>query len=1189
MTERALNSTLKTSLKNEDPFLYCHLIKFERALSTQSFKPGETASDYAYISDASFDISFDDGSSDIAGNSNGAQIYRANRVKKVGTVSETTEAKVSNISINIATESINTSTATGQTLSFATAGNDFTVTTNDGDDFLELGFLVGDKITVKNLVGATTNHNLQGVITAMSGTNTTITVEKIGTVTFSPASSTQNFEVQASPDEVTALLTEELESGVENTSYAGYINREVFIYKAHIDPSAGTIIGAPYLLFKGIINKAKLVEDPNKSSQITWTLSSHWGDFNRVTGRITSDAYHRAISGNGQVDTKALIRPEYASDLGFMHAEKAINIISVYQVMETRYRLKSSGLFGLKKRLVPYEVEVDRDVDLRFNLQAKHLPVVYGVQRVDSIPIFADTRKDNSAEIYAVYAICEGEISGLYDIIINGQSRVCTDANDESTRGDQNGDQTIYVVCKGRADRGDTIEAAPAYAGAGLPFFWEDMGPWTGSGFFGLNAAFNSLHRNLNATPNAVQKSEAGVTHEMQHSFQFPIDGTLVFHAGRPFQKADDLLVGIANDGKDGGNGFKLQADLADNKGRYWTTQHRLLDTAYAVCKYTIAEGDIEIPELDFVVRGKEIEQYNYDYSYTLHSEASQNESAVTTQRAKAAFKPGSKVDIYAKNGSGSKLADSITIMDTYEYKNAREVTIIKFRFSADPLGDSTATEFRMVPEDDSSPNTTSDYLEFMTHDHSSDSGDIAATLEVAIGANATSEAVVTATSVSGGTGIDISVPAGNLRTALSYLPDKNPVSIAILDTSQSVDDVDILNGEDTFQVTFNTTSNKIENVGNTQKSLPTSGKLVLINVLKLASSAEGSTDEQYSGQKIQVSRTLSDGSRVNFLSEIAAYDASDRLAFLGEKVALETSNTTPSNTTVLPSGGAQAAISNTTHSFTSTNLSTLATGVGSGTSYFPVNVPTVHKIPPGTKIVSVNTVSNTITFSQAIQITSGINLTFLVGASDTDYSITPAPGEFIAKQNDSYTVFSENGDKKVSINPAIQLLDFLTNERYGRGLDIDKDINLDSFKDAARQCDTRSEVTLLLHRTHGINDIAVGEVYKYEYAPTSRVFFQATVKSKTLRAVKVLSEDGNTVTTVDMIEVVFTDCIGKLITKWEDWKTFEAGQLMWKVHQVTTGDETQPFSKLHIAQTTSYNTLSSSTDVPVADASDNK
>ena len=101
-----------------------------------------------------------------------------------------------------------------------------------------------------------------------------------------------------------------------------------------------------------------------------------------------------------------------------MHAEKAINIIAIYQAMETRYKMKSSGLFGLKKRLVEYQVEVDRDVDLRFNLEAKHLPVIYGVQRTDSIPIFADTRKTDSSEIYCVYAICEGEVSGLYDICL---------------------------------------------------------------------------------------------------------------------------------------------------------------------------------------------------------------------------------------------------------------------------------------------------------------------------------------------------------------------------------------------------------------------------------------------------------------------------------------------------------------------------------------------------------------------------------------------------------------------------------------------------------------------------------------------------------------------------------------------------------------------------------------------------
>ena len=92
MTERALHSTLKTSLKNNDSFLYCHLIKFERAITTESFKPAEAAYDYVYISDASFDIAFDDGSTDVAGSSNGSQTYRANRVKKVGTISETTEA-----------------------------------------------------------------------------------------------------------------------------------------------------------------------------------------------------------------------------------------------------------------------------------------------------------------------------------------------------------------------------------------------------------------------------------------------------------------------------------------------------------------------------------------------------------------------------------------------------------------------------------------------------------------------------------------------------------------------------------------------------------------------------------------------------------------------------------------------------------------------------------------------------------------------------------------------------------------------------------------------------------------------------------------------------------------------------------------------------------------------------------------
>ena len=96
--ERALDATLKTSLVNEDPFLYAHLIKFERAIGTDGSRPSKNGRDYVYLTDASRDIAFDDGSTNVAGVANGVQTYRANRVASVGTISETTEAKASSLS-----------------------------------------------------------------------------------------------------------------------------------------------------------------------------------------------------------------------------------------------------------------------------------------------------------------------------------------------------------------------------------------------------------------------------------------------------------------------------------------------------------------------------------------------------------------------------------------------------------------------------------------------------------------------------------------------------------------------------------------------------------------------------------------------------------------------------------------------------------------------------------------------------------------------------------------------------------------------------------------------------------------------------------------------------------------------------------------------------------------------------------
>ena len=46
--------------------------------------------------------------------------------------------------------------------------------------------------------------------------------------------------------------------------------------------------------------------------------------------------------------------------------------------------------------------------------------------------------------------------------------------------------------------------------------------------------------------------------------------------------------------------------------------------------------------------------------------------------------------------------------------------------------------------------------------------------------------------------------------------------------------------------------------------------------------------------------------------------------------------------------------------------------------------------------------------------------------------------------------------DKRVSINPAIQLLDYMTAKTYGKGLSIETDISMTDFLAAARTCDSQ-------------------------------------------------------------------------------------------------------------------------------------
>ena len=342
MTIRQLNSTLRDSLLEGTAFAYAHLVKFEKPLVTDGGKSARRASDYTYITDGSQEIVFDDGSKDVSGNSNGPQTYLPGKLTGVGEVSETTQAKVSNMTLKLSAAALNTSLVTAVTIN----SSSLTVSSTTAD-LVEAGFREGDLV---QLLGSASNNELKVRLNSFSNANRTASITPMEGVT---NESGATYGINFASSEVGAMLSTRADTG-----YAGYINRDVFVYKAHLSIETGLIIGAPYLLFKGIISKGKLSEDVTSKSQVSWGLTSHWGDFNRVSGRLTRDASHRALDANNVPDPESVHRPAYATDLGFLHSEQAVNLVSTYQVQETRTKVKhKKGFLGFGSSVKQTEYE----------------------------------------------------------------------------------------------------------------------------------------------------------------------------------------------------------------------------------------------------------------------------------------------------------------------------------------------------------------------------------------------------------------------------------------------------------------------------------------------------------------------------------------------------------------------------------------------------------------------------------------------------------------------------------------------------------------------------------------------------------------------------------------------------------------------------------------------------------------
>ena len=686
MAKRSIPTNIEKLLVSNEPFEYAHLVKFERPFDPKDgvFRTNEKR--YVYLTDGARDVEYH------------GVTYVANRLLTVGGYAETTEARATNMSLTFSGEPVGLSYTVNAALS--SSGSVGTLTGNtstnvDGHviDFVEAGFIEGDAVKVEKANGTNFSDGDSSkifIIKAFSNENRTFTFERTGTDSDDSA-----FVTLSNTNLKLSLASAEIKGPLNNSdgAVASFINREVFIYKVFFDaddPSSfvggGTEATDRVLVFKGIISSTNIQEAP-KSSKVQWNLTSHWGDFEQVSGRITTDEIHRALDSMGRSNRKAALKPEYSRDLGFLHAETSLNTIATYQTSETRYKYKTKKKwFKSKVKEQPYEHITDHDVDLSVFLSGKYLPVLYGVNRVPGVPIFADTSNDNAKEVYVAYAISEGENHGLYNLYIDGSPLICVDKSDFDVRSTGAADSDSQALqCYGRMDQGATLGGQQNSGTTTNMDDCEDIleriadarGPASEAAYEAYAVCMENSYEAVTEPTNAIVADDnaLGIQHNEYAQISHPYDMRLGFHSGRSNQAADNMLVTKAAN-----NGFKRQNDYYTGTERYWGPDHRLLDTSYAVVKFTIDADTTTVPEVEYVVKGKVLENYNYDGTFV-------PDAVLGASDNHANFKEGDSVTVEGSlNGSTwTALSGSYRILDKYNFETARGTSHYRFRLNNVP------------------------------------------------------------------------------------------------------------------------------------------------------------------------------------------------------------------------------------------------------------------------------------------------------------------------------------------------------------------------------------------------------------------------------------------------------------------------------------------------------------------------
>jgi hypothetical protein len=1097
-TERPLTTAqqpIKAMLVNNEPFQYAHLIKFERPSRPDALSGlvSTAAQRYTYLTDASINVSFDDGSTDLQGTLNGSQTYLANKVLSVGAVQEQTKATTSNTSIVLDGNAIGAYIEATVTIS-GTGPWDIALSAPINiDDFLAAGFREGDKITVNGI-----SVNIQSF-----RANNVVRVSKIDSVL--TAGTITDCPFTLSSEEIISILLNK-----NDAEYASFINREVYIYRAYFQN--GVIVGAPLPLFKGIIQNVSF-EDSETAIKVTWGLSSHWGDFAQVKGRITSDSAHRALDANGIPQPTSTLKPGYAYDKGFNHAEMSVNLLSKYSVMVEKIDVSSKkGFLGIgasvktKKQMVPE----DRNTVLDFQLNAKAIPIIYGVRIAEGIPIFADTLNNDSSTVYAAVALSEGEIGGIYDIYVDGLSMICNDKADFDVRSasgittagvtrttDQN--SSVQLTCVGRSDRGDVLNGQSSIAA--LPRFFYDV---TGEGNSLYRGNFNYIAewyaRQYSAVSNLSTYNDYGIIDGESISLTTPINFTLDVFTGKPGQSASAALCDIAY-----AKNFRVQNNYwtGTDTSEYWGPNHKLLDTAYIVGKYKIAEGDTTIPEIKFVVRGKVIDCYNYDYSY-LHDEKAGIIAATTISIS------AGNMTITVPTGHGLIAGQTISLINAsnsalnFTSKTISSVTSTTVVVPTTATGSATSGTVVSELSDNFPLGETGIGLYYIN----------ASLAEVPLATGLQIIDKWTFMSPDGDINTRFRFDNGTaMETILAYVNGKPSITKFYMKDSV---------GNKWTMVTHN------YNIYGAEYSDTVNRRFVGAAISSPISTPYSTTGFTTAGTSLAINYTTN----ANMPIEGDPVNATAKFQVLN-------SDYTPiSGGTLFPYAifvGSAVSSSSLTTYYKYTDYSSEAAGLPTGAILASKNTiklaSTASSVADYYKGYLIEVTRYTTTGKSIVQVAEiiGYDGTNKIATIDTIWDFIPVG---TGTSGDSVRIYPKYADGRVSINPAIQLLDYVTSKTYGRGLDPYKDIDLTSWTEAGRKCDTRSDITIL---STGNPAALIGD--KYNYVVGGNLIWQGIASVDTYS----VTVEGTT-----KYLTTFTDVIGKLTNKWNSWKSWKVGEIIY-------------------------------------------